>query len=211
MHSGKMCMDKFHWHKTRIQNLPRLGHLDLALSSIGKSILRGSLFFHRVDRGLPLCFCVLCRLLCVVPYRLKLWERCASVETQVDYSECGSDIDISGHWTESCTEQTGANSRDLHSCTGAKTADFAKKCRRVRRVSRSVNIESPSSSNNIGVIISVLLAKNWFWSFCGRIIFIPEKILCSGSGLLWVAPWDFFLAPQKKACQWQWQWKNNIN
>ena len=189
----------------------RLGHLVLALSSIGKSILQGSLFFHRVDRGLPLCFCVLCRLLCVVPYRLKLWERCASVETQVDYSECGSDIDISGHWTESCTEQTGANSRDLHSCTGAKTADFAKKCRRVRRVSRSVNIESPSSSNNIGVIISVLLAKNWFWSFCGRIIFIPEKILCSGSGLLWVAPWDFFLAPQKKACQWQWQWKNNIN
>ena len=68
MHSGKMCMNKFHWHKTRIQNLPRLGHLDLALSSIGKSILRGSLFFHRVDRGLPLCFCVPCRLLCVVPY-----------------------------------------------------------------------------------------------------------------------------------------------
>ena len=98
--------EKYHW-----QNLPkwqfskatqmaifelRLGHLVLALSSIGKSILQGSLFFHRVDRGLPLCFCVLCRLLCVVPYRLKLWERCASVETQVDYSECGSDIDISG-------------------------------------------------------------------------------------------------------------------
>ena len=106
-------------------------------------------------------------------------------------------------WTQSCREQTSANSRDLHGCTGAKTADFAKKC---WRVSRNVNIESPSS-NNIGVIISVLIAINWFWSFFGRTLFISEKIYML---LLWRAPWDFSLAPQKKAWQWQWHWKKYI-
>ena len=88
------------------------------------------------------------------------------METQVDYRKCGADIDISGHRVvqsrlvqivDTCT---GAQVQIVETCTGAKTADFAKKCWRARRVSRNVNIKSPSSSHNISVIISVLLAIN---------------------------------------------------
>ena len=93
-------------HKTHIQNLHKWQFLgqDWVTSALlglqlGKAF-SGQSVFSQGGSGLPSLFlCPVSFVMCSAKelQTLRALCKCGSVETQVDYSKCGSDIDISGH------------------------------------------------------------------------------------------------------------------